>query len=265
MNEKRKLRYPILLVHGLAFRDHKYLNYWGRIPKRLEELGAQIFYGNQDGNGTIEDNGLFLMERINEILEQTGASKVNIIAHSKGGIDCRYMISHFNMGKKVASLTTIATPHHGCKILDKVPRYLLRVHSIHINVLMKLTGDKRPKAYKAYNSLKESYMEDFNKKYLDDPSVYYQSYAFSMQKDVILWLFHKFINKYGENDGQVTVESAKWGDFKGVYRSNSKRGISHAHEIDMYRKKMSKKDGPNISDILEIYEKIYNDLCDKDF
>ena len=30
-----KTRYPILLVHGVFFRDFKYLNYWGRIPREL--------------------------------------------------------------------------------------------------------------------------------------------------------------------------------------------------------------------------------------
>ena len=28
-------KYPILLVHGLGFRDWRYFNYWGRIPKEL--------------------------------------------------------------------------------------------------------------------------------------------------------------------------------------------------------------------------------------
>ena len=36
------LKYPILLVHGMGFRDHKILNYWGRIPKELEKMGCVI-------------------------------------------------------------------------------------------------------------------------------------------------------------------------------------------------------------------------------
>ena len=42
-----KTRYPILLVHGVFFRDFKYLNYWGRIPRELKRNGAQVFYGQQ--------------------------------------------------------------------------------------------------------------------------------------------------------------------------------------------------------------------------
>lgn len=44
-NDERKERsvcqtkYPLLLVHGVFFRDTRYLNYWGRIPKELEKNG----------------------------------------------------------------------------------------------------------------------------------------------------------------------------------------------------------------------------------
>ena len=43
INEKRfeeqvcKTKYPILLVHGVFFRDFKHFNYWGRIPAELEK------------------------------------------------------------------------------------------------------------------------------------------------------------------------------------------------------------------------------------
>ena len=40
-------RYPILLVHGIFFRDWQIINYWGRIPGELIRNGAQIFYGGQ--------------------------------------------------------------------------------------------------------------------------------------------------------------------------------------------------------------------------
>ncbi|RAZ33893.1 triacylglycerol lipase, partial [Klebsiella oxytoca] len=39
-------KYPVLMVHGVFFRDFRYFNYWGRIPRALEANGARIFYGN---------------------------------------------------------------------------------------------------------------------------------------------------------------------------------------------------------------------------
>ena len=46
-NEVCKTKYPILLVHGVFFRDFRYLNYWGRIPKELKRNGAAVYYGQQ--------------------------------------------------------------------------------------------------------------------------------------------------------------------------------------------------------------------------
>ena len=79
-----KLCYPLLLVHGMGFRDDKKFGYWGRIPKALEEAGCRVFFGNQDSNADIETNGRHIAVRIDEILAETGAEKVNIIAHSRG-------------------------------------------------------------------------------------------------------------------------------------------------------------------------------------
>lgn len=82
-------KYPVMLVHGMGFRDRKFFCYWGRIPQTLETQGTQVYFGRQDSNGALEDNAKHLAGRIDEILAETGAEKVNIIAHSKGGLECR--------------------------------------------------------------------------------------------------------------------------------------------------------------------------------
>ena len=46
-------KYPILMIHGMGFRDHDRLCYWGRIPKMLEKNGARVFFGRQDSNGSV--------------------------------------------------------------------------------------------------------------------------------------------------------------------------------------------------------------------
>ena len=116
---EEKFKYPVLLVHGMGFRDRKVFCYWGRIPKLLEDMGCKVFFGHQDATADIAANGAHLAKRIDEILEETGAERVNIIAHSKGGLDSRYAISSLGMGSKVATLTTIATPHNGSKTMDR--------------------------------------------------------------------------------------------------------------------------------------------------
>ncbi|MCM1578837.1 MAG: triacylglycerol lipase, partial [Ruminococcus sp.] len=107
------LKYPIVLAHGMGFRDDGIIGYWGRIPKALEARGERIFYSGSDGNGNVEGNALQMKESVDRALAVTGAEKVNIIAHSKGGLEARYLISSLGYGKRTASLTTLSTPHNG--------------------------------------------------------------------------------------------------------------------------------------------------------
>lgn len=263
---EKNLKYPVLLVHGFGFRDGKRINYWGRIPNALRELGCRVFYGNQDSCASIEDNARFLKERVEQVLTETGAEKVNIIAHSKGGLEARYMISRLSSADKVASLTTIATPHRGSVTIEKVPKFVLKFLGFFMNIWMRILGDRRPDAYKAYLSFRADYAEKFNEETPDCPEVWYQSYAFSMKHDILLWLTHCIIKKYeGENDGLVSVKSAEWGEFKGIVRSNSKRGISHCDEVDLRRRRFTKKTGDGVSDILEVYREIASALFKRGF
>ena len=105
------------MVHGMGFRDRKHLCYWGRDPKKLEAKGAKVFFGHQDSVGSVESNADIIAKSLDEILEITGAEKVNILAHSKGGLEARYLINH-GYQDEVASITTIDTPHHGSKTVD---------------------------------------------------------------------------------------------------------------------------------------------------
>ena len=172
------LKYPILLVHGMGFRDYKGISYWGRIPKMLEKMGCQVFFGNQDSNADIETNGNHLVQRILQILEETGAEKINIIAHSKGGLDTRYAISKWNLGKKVASLTTISTPHHGSKTMDllmKLPKFLMRFGCFFVDIWFRILGDKNPHTYNAISSFTTESAKNFNAEHPNSEQVFYQS------------------------------------------------------------------------------------------
>ena len=142
-----KLKYPVLLVHGMGFRDSKRICYWGRIPKVLKIKGCKVFYGYQDSNADIETNGKHIAKSVKDIISQTGADKVNIIAHSKGGLDCRYAISAQGVGNMVASLTTISTPHHGSKTVDllmKFPKPIVKFVGFCTDCWFRVLGDKKP-------------------------------------------------------------------------------------------------------------------------
>ena len=99
-----RTKYPLVFIHGAGFRDLKWPVYWGRIPSVLEEQGAIIYYGLQDCWASIETNAQVIAGRIDEILAELGSEKVNIIAHSKGGLDARWRLLHLDMEVRLPAL-----------------------------------------------------------------------------------------------------------------------------------------------------------------
>ncbi|MBQ2730059.1 MAG: hypothetical protein IJF69_04725 [Clostridia bacterium] len=262
-----KLKYPVLMVHGMGFRDNGLINYWGRIPRELKKLGCDIHYGYQDSNACVATNAAVLKRRIDEILQATGAEKVNIIAHSKGGLDARYAISTLGMGEKVASLTTMSTPHNGSVTVDRLlrfPDFLIRIGCFFVDCWYFILGDRKPATYRVIHSFKTSEARQFNIANPDDNRVYYQSYAFAMKgpsSDLFMWLTNLVVGAFeGENDGLLTPDGARWTNFKGVYRGVGRRGISHCDEVDMRRRPLSKKKGEGVCDIIDVYKEAVDEL-----
>ncbi|MHC5217465.1 esterase/lipase family protein [Enterococcus sp. LJL128] len=261
-------KYPLLLVHGIFFRDIKYLNYWGRIPRFLKQRGAVIHYGNQESAQSAEYCGKQLAQQIENILKETGCEKVNIIAHSKGGLDSRYAISNYGMDKYVASLTTINTPHHGCifadYLLKKAPQKMLnRVEKIYNGALGRL-GDQNPDFLVAVTDLSDETCKTLNAKMPDKDDVYYQGVASYVNKAAggkfPLNIFYPVVRHFdGKNDGLVSVESASYFENTKLVGPIGKRGISHADMIDLNRENI---DG---FDVRVFYQDIIVDLKNRGF
>ena len=268
MSERCKTEHPVLLVHGVGLRDWKYFNYWGRIPNALEREGAAVYYGNQDSLGSVEYNGEILQKNIEKLLSETGHEKVNIIAHSKGGLEARYMISSLGMSEKVASLTTVATPHRGSKTVDlflKLPRVFFKVAAFFANIAGRCLGDKTPDFYAVSIHLSTEHLTEFNRRNPDADSVYYQSYGAVMRNafsDIIFFCSHIIVYLIeGKNDGIVSLESSKWTNFKGVFRGAANRGISHADVIDVRRWSVKIKNSSHgTTDIVDTYITIVEGL-----
>ena len=244
-SEMCKTKYPILMVHGVFFRDMKYLNYWGRIPRELIRNGAQVYYGNQQSAASVEDSAAELAERITEIVNTTGCGKVNIIAHSKGGLDARYALSALGMDKYTASLTTVCTPHRGCGFADfllKKSSYALKLFiARHYNDTLKKLGDKSPDFLSAVSDLTEENCRLLNATVTDKEGVLYQSIGTNMKNSKSagfpLNITYKLAAKFSslDNDGLVDVESMKWGESFRYIEPQTKRGISHGDMIDLFR------------------------------
>ena len=263
--------YPLLLVHGMGFRDRKNRCYWGRTAKLLERHGARVFFGGQDSNGSVEDNARCVKKSLLAALEKTGAEKVNILAHSKGGLEARYLITRLGCADKVASLTTLATPHNGSVTVDRlmglVPQGVIRAGCKPIDLWFGLLGDKNPDTYAAICAFRTADAERFNEETPDMPGIFYQSYGFIMKSafsDGLMWFSNMVVGCFeGANDGLLPPRAVKWTNYCGTYTGIDSRGISHFDETDFRRRRLSDKSRGKrneIGDIPEFYLEIVKRL-----
>ena len=274
LNESRhndaicRTKYPLLFVHGVFFRDSEYFNYWGRIPDDLIRNGATVYYGNNHSATSGADGGAERTEAMRRIVRETGCDKLNIIAHSKGGLDCRYAISKCGAEPYVASLTTINTPHRGCLfadyLLEKVPGNVRDTIAGTYNSTLKRFGDTSPDFLSAVYDLRSENCAAFNQAIKNSGSVYYQSVGSKLNKAAgrkfplnFTYPIAKFFD--GPNDGLVSEYSCEWGEKFTFLTTKENRGISHGDMIDLNRE--------NIKgfDVREFYVQLVADLKNKGF
>ena len=265
-------KYPIVLIHGAGFRDLKWPVYWGRIPRTLERRGARIFYGLQDCWASTETNAREIVRRIDEILTETGAEKVNLIAHSKGGLEARMAASSLQAGDRIASVTTVATPHHGSKTIDRLfgaPKALFNAAAFAVNNWIRVVGDRRPDFLAVCRGFTTEHMAAFNRENPDVPGVFYQSFGCVMAhplSDINLSTANFVLDRIeGENDGLVSLASAKWGERFTVLRGSGRRGVSHLDAIDLRRRPFSRRPGAGVQDICDVYVAMVQDLKQRGF
>lgn len=258
-----KSKYPILLVHGIFLKDTFFFKSFGKIPIVLNEDGLSVYCSTNDGVGTIESNAMQLKKQISKILQKENVDKINIIAHSKGGLDCKYMIQNLNMEDKVASLTTICTPHRGSQLASTIlkwPKWLLMISSTCINLFYKILGDTKPNVLKACKQLQVvSTIEDSTINFSD--KVYCQSYSSILENstdDIFMAIPHIILKKHDKDksDGMVSNKSAQFGEYKGNCVSGS---ISHTEIVDLMTNKDEKKK------VYKFYIEICNDLIKRGF
>ncbi|KAJ1503156.1 hypothetical protein HMI54_005817 [Coelomomyces lativittatus] len=115
-------RYPIVLCHGLfGFDKMGYdaiplfqIYYWRGIASKLRDIGCKVFEARVPGTGSIADRAMALKL----FVEAHRLTDVNFVAHSMGGLDCRYLIAKLTPSFRVHSLTTISTPHRGSAFME---------------------------------------------------------------------------------------------------------------------------------------------------
>jgi triacylglycerol lipase len=132
------MTFPIILAHGVCRFDILWnesldvdnnddpnidrLNYFRGVRTMLKAKGYQVFHSKVAWAASVDKRAVDLKENLSGILDETNAEKLNIIAHSMGGLDTRHMMFNDRNGGKIheriASLTTISTPHAGSPFAD---------------------------------------------------------------------------------------------------------------------------------------------------
>jgi Predicted acetyltransferases and hydrolases with the alpha/beta hydrolase fold len=281
-------RFPIVLAHGIARFDaltekienklklpetvlSDQLEYFKGIKSHLEAHGFVVSHPNQGFAASADLRATQLRDRVNAIISTTGSPKVHIIGHSMGGLDARHMIVDHGMAERVASLTTIGTPHHGSPVADHIKnkpggKFLLKALSQVLN--LNIDG---------VNDLTTAVCESFNRRAEDAEArnpVKYQTYsAFEDVGDVFLPLMASWVivNKQeGPNDGLVSVQSQQWakelrasdGTSKPIDHQQFQFGADHLNEVGWWDSEeiINPLQGSNLLKQKLDYEKKVRDL-----
>ena len=237
--------FPLLLLHSRFYPDWKPSACWGRIPDALEQNGAVLYYGDPSAATDVSQCAQELQAAIQDVLAHSGAEKVNIIAHSRRGLDARYAISALGLADRVASLTTICTPHRGCllarDVLEQLPHSSANAAASQRDQLISQVADQYPNFYSSVAELTPEACAALNQRLPDAPGVYYQSIGAQMaSKTAAGFPFNMSYNIIhpieGDNDGLVATSSMPWGEAYREVTPPSAQGISHGDMIDLTRR-----------------------------
>jgi triacylglycerol lipase len=219
-----RLKHPVLLCHGygalVSLVKPSPLYDVAMLMRRHHVLA---FAPNIVPYATIETRAARWVKLIQKIIEQTGAKKLNIIAHSMGGLDMRFALSQLNAAPKVASLTTVSTPHRGSSLAERGLNAPAALRDKVIDLLDWMGNHVYPgdesDAIGSVEQLTRQYItENFNPCVPDIEDIPYYSYSASVGKDTDhpITVISRYQNNYifeqeGLNDGMVSIESARWG------------------------------------------------------
>lgn len=106
-----KKPFPVILIHGYLSDASTWNTWMGLLKKDGIPAYPITFQQSDDKCGSAAAHAKELSTKIAEIKRATGQSKVNIVGHSKGGLDARVYLS--NGTHDVANLIMIGTPNAG--------------------------------------------------------------------------------------------------------------------------------------------------------
>jgi triacylglycerol lipase len=213
-------RHKIVFCHGLLAFSTFHLqvpdnrNYFSPLRDFFNDRGYQVLYPEVAPVGSVAIRAAQLREQI----QSWTSEPVNLIAHSMGGLDARYLITRLGMADRVCSLTTIATPHHGTVLADWfMTNFQQRVPLVRaleaLGASVAGFADCRPSACAL-----------FNESVPDMPRIKYFSFGGEVSVQRLSPMLRRAWNMLtaleGPNDGLVSAASAHWGEYLGTIHAD---------------------------------------------
>ncbi|MDQ6996967.1 MAG: alpha/beta fold hydrolase [Mariprofundus sp.] len=188
-------RPTVVLIHGLfGFRKLLWLEYFHGVRQLYDSMGLRVLALSLPWAGSIDQRAHALAQ---QLADEPGP--LHLLAHSMGGLDARYWITHLSGAGKTVSLTTLSTPHHGSAAADLVCQ-----------------------AYSPFRlfagvcDLTTNHLKIFNAATPNHPDVIYRSYSAARPVAEHPWIVRhqgRYIQRLeGNNDAQVSLQSATWGE-----------------------------------------------------
>jgi triacylglycerol lipase len=210
------VRHPVVFCHGmLAFSMLKMsipedCNCFSPMRKYMCERGLRALYPQVAPTSGIAERAAQLRDQILHWTDEP----VNIIAHSMGGLDARYLIARLGMADHVKSLTTISTPHRGTYLADWI------LDNFHQRLPLLLALESFGVNIDGFRDCRLAACAAFNEKTPNHPDVRYFSYGASVPLSKLTPVLRRAWNLLkaveGDNDGMVSVASARWGEYLGT-------------------------------------------------
>lgn len=232
------VQHPIVFLHGFgvgaSFRRGGHLH---DEAMHLRSLGVRAFAPNVAPYDTVQVRTRMWEDRLARILEQVNADQVNLVAHSMGGLDARYLISERGWHERVGALVTVSTPHRGSSIatfvLDQPAAVRTRIVEMADWIGTHILEDGSADAHQTLQELTPSYLQNtFNPAVPNHPDVQYWSYGCQagagtdLPIDPVLRFFNRYLHeREGVNDGFVSVRSARWGTYLGTVDADHARQV----------------------------------------
>ncbi len=202
---------PVVLVHGLFGFDRLgvpgvKLHYFRGIAAHLETLGCHAHAVRLPGAASVPERAKRLVDKIESLPHE----KVDIIAHSLGGLDARYALAKLGLASRVRALVTVGTPHRGTPLADLATDGPLAAARKAIAAL--------GLPLHALDWLSTSALDAFNRDVVDAPGVRYASVVGGIREaktpvPLAIAAAHAYLRKVaGANDGLVPIASQYWGE-----------------------------------------------------